>query len=72
MIPEVKNHPDGDRNTTNYDYKGHQLIIKMKKNKGAKIHVWDIQGDKVLKTFRFAFATQEFLLKKAQQWIDKI
>jgi hypothetical protein len=67
----LENHIDGEWFTSNYLYNGRKLQIKMRKGHGVKIHIWDVSGSKIIKTFRFTFSTEEYLLNKAKQWIDK-
>jgi hypothetical protein len=67
----LEKHIDGEWWTSNHEYKTRKLQIKMRKSWGAKIHIWNVEGTKVLKTFRYTYYDQNFLLKKAQSWIDK-
>lgn len=66
----LKTHVDGEWWTTIHEYEGHKLEIKMQPNKGCKIHIWNKDNTKVLKTFRFEFATEFYLLNKAKNWIN--
>lgn len=65
-------HIDGEWFTSDHIYKGHKVQIKMRKGKGCKIHIWNLEGTKIVKTFRYNFSTPTQLLKVAQKWIDKI
>lgn len=67
----LETHIDGEWFTSNHNYKNRKICIKMKPNKGCKIHIWNPEGTKVEKTFRFNFSTEEYLLNKAKTWIDK-
>lgn len=70
QLQVLEKHIDGEWWTKNYLYKDRKLMIKMRKGHGCKIHIWNQVGDKVIKTFRYYFAEDEFLLKKATVWID--
>jgi hypothetical protein len=65
-------HKDGEWYTSEHSYKGRKLTIKMKEGHGAKIHIFDTERVKVIKTFRYIFCTEDRLIRKAQQYIDKL
>lgn len=67
--PIVK-HIDGKWHTSNEIILGFNCQIKMQKGKGSKIHIWNEDNSKVLKTFRFSFAVKEHLIAKATIWIS--
>lgn len=67
----LQKHIDGEWWTSNHEYLNHKLQIKMQPNKGCKIHIWNIEQTKVIKTFRFNFASEEYLLNKAKTWINQ-
>jgi len=66
--PIVK-HIDGKWHTSNHEILGHKCQIKMQKSKGCKIHIWDKDNSKVVKTFRFVFYSEKYLVNKALNWI---
>lgn len=63
-------HIDGEWFTSYHDFKGFPLEIKMRENHGSKIHIWNSDRTKVLKTFRFYFATEDYLLNRAKNYIN--
>ena len=69
----IQQHPDGKWYTSEDEYEGHKLQIKMSTTgmSGCKIHIWDKNGDKVVKTLRYNFAKPAYLLTKAQNWINQ-
>ncbi len=69
MIQEVK-HIDGKWFTSDFIIEDFKVQIKMRQNHGCKVHIFNNETNKVLKTFRYHFASQDFLLKKAKQWIE--
>ena len=66
---ELKEHIDGKWYTSEHIILEHYCQIKMQPGKGSKIHIWNQDKTKVLKTFRYSFATQEYLIKKAEGYI---
>ena len=72
MIPEVK-HPDGTWKTTEHFYKGRKILIKARKCKGMKAHVFYPYGsEKVQFTLRYRFIEPKDLLEKVKFKIDII
>lgn len=67
----LQKHQDGEWWTSEHNYLGHKLLIKMSANRGCKVHIFPIIGTKVLKTFRMNFATEAYLLKRSKNWIDE-
>jgi len=70
MIITLEKHIDGEWFTSNHQYKDRKLMVKMRKGHGTKIQIWNVDGTKVEKTFRFKFGELNFLLNKAKTWID--
>ncbi len=64
-LGEIK-HPDGFWYTHEHEYKDKKIMLKLRKNHGAKYHIF---GDKII-TGRFRFISPSDLLKKAQNKID--
>lgn len=65
-------HIDGEWWTSEHIVDGYRCTIKMRNGSGCKIHIWDKLNNKVIKTFRFNFSTEDYLLNKAKQWIKNI
>lgn len=63
-------HIDGEWFTSESNYNGYRLQVKMRPDHGAKIHIWDKANVKVVKTFRYNFASVQYLTIKAQRYID--
>ena len=72
MYQKLKTHIDGEWWTDVYQYKEYELYIKMRKNHGSKIHIWDKQHNKIIKTFRYVYITPEKLIQKAKIYIDNL
>lgn len=51
-------------------YKGHKLLVKTRQN-GGKVHIWGIEGERVIKTFKSAYNSEILLLKQAQHFIKR-
>lgn len=68
----LQKHIDGNWYTSEYEYKEFPIQIKMRDLHGCKVHIWNKDKTEVLKTFRFSFATVDYLLNKAKNHIDKI
>lgn len=68
-MQQIKSHIDGKWWTSDYIILEHPCEIKMKENKGCKIHIWNKDKSKVIKTFRFSFANEQHLLNKAELYI---
>lgn len=66
----LQKHRDGEWFTQDYEYKNRKLQIKMRDGHGAKIHIWNVDGTKVEKTFRYSFCTKEKLLEVSKKWIN--
>jgi hypothetical protein len=66
----LEKHIDGKWFTSNHSYKDRKLQVKMRSGHGAKIHIWNVEGTKVEKTFKYHFSELNFLLNKAKTWID--
>lgn len=66
--PIIK-HKDGLWHTSEHVILGIKCCIKMQEGKGCKIHIWNKENTKVSKTFKYNFSTEEYLLKKAEDWI---
>jgi hypothetical protein len=67
--PIIK-HIDGEWHTSTHLISDRTCQIKMKPHKGCKIHIFDPTGSKVVKTFKYNFSTESYLLNKAKQWIE--
>jgi hypothetical protein len=67
---QLQKHIDGEWYTSEYNYEGYKLVIKMQPGKGSKIHIWNKDNTKVLKTFRMSFAPPEYFLEKAKEYIN--
>ena len=67
----LQNHIDGVWHTSEHEYKGQRIMIKMRKDKGSKVHIWGVCNTKVIKTFRFQFGTVDYILNLAKNFIDK-
>lgn len=65
----LQHHIDGKWWTSEYNYEGHKLQIKMREGHGAKIHIWNKEITKVIKTFRYSFVTKDYLLNRAIDWL---
>lgn len=70
-MQQIKKHIDGKWWTSEYIILEHPCEIKMQENKGCKIHIWNKDKSKVIKTFRFLFATEQYLLNKAESYIKQ-
>ena len=70
-MQQIKKHIDGYWWTTEYAYLGHALELKMRKDHGSKIHIWNLERTKVIKTFRWTAILPEKALRKATTWIDQ-
>ena len=68
----TQEHIDGTWITTCYTYKNRKILIKSKKGKGMKCHVFYPNSEKVEFTLRYWFILPEDLLKKAKTKIDLI
>lgn len=66
----LQKHIDGEWFTSESEYNGFKLQIKMRKDNGSKIHIY--KDGKVIKTFRYHFATEQKLIDKAKQWISQL
>lgn len=66
---QLESHIDGEWWTSEHMVEGHRCTIKMRDHSGCKIHIWNTEETKVIKTFKFVFSTQDFLLNKARNWI---
>ncbi len=51
-------------------YKGHKILVKTRQ-KGGKVHIWGICGERVIKTFKSAYNSEILLLKQAQHFIKR-
>ncbi len=63
-------HKDGTWKTSIHNYNGRKIMIKSRKGKGIKCHVFFPDSDKVHFTLRYAFIFPETLLQKAINKID--
>lgn len=63
---------DGTWKTTTYYYKHRKILIKSRKTKGMKCHVFYPDSAKVDFTLRYSFIRPSVLLEKAKSKIDKI
>jgi hypothetical protein len=68
----TQKHIDGVWNTSEYEYKGHCILIKSREGKGIKAHAFSLDGKKVLFTLRYYFITPSELLRKMQIKLDNI
>ena len=68
----IVDHRDGKWHTSVHIVMGLRCEIKMMDHKGCKIHIFDLSGKKVIKTFRYNFSTEGYLLNKASEWIKQI
>lgn len=69
---QTQTHPDGSWRTTVYHYKNRKILIKAKKTKGMKCHVFYPGSAKVEFTLRYSFISPSVLLEKAKSKVDKI
>jgi len=69
MEQTFENHIDGNWWTTEHIIHEHKCVIKMQLSKGCKVHIWNKENTKVLKTYRFNFASEKYLLNLANNWI---
>ena len=68
---KTTNHIDGAWHTSDHSYKGYKLTIKMQSCKGCKIHIWNKEASKVVKTLRYNFSSEASLLEKAYRFIEE-
>ncbi len=68
----TEQHKDGVWETSERYYKGRRILIKSRKGKGMKCHVFHREQDKVDFTLRYRFILPETLLKKAKDKIDRL
>ncbi len=71
-VGKLETHIDGEWYTSNHSYNGRLLQIKMREHSGCKIHIFNENGTGVTKTFKFNFATEQYLLDRAKKWIDNL
>jgi hypothetical protein len=71
MKQKLEKHIDGEWWTSYTEHLGHKIMVKMKEGHGAKVHIFNLTGDKVTKTFRYNFGKPESLVTKAINWLDK-
>ena len=57
-------------NSYEHNYKGHKLLIKTRQL-GGKVHIWGINGNRVIKTFKSEYNNEILLLKTAQNFINE-
>ena len=67
---KMEKHIDGYWWTSHHTYKGYKLMIKMRENHGSKVHIFELGGTKVIKTFAFTYASDIIILDKAHKYID--
>ncbi len=67
----LNTHENVTSHTTEYEYKGRKLILRMREGNGAKIHIFFPNSDKVQKTLRYIFGKPETLINKAKETIDR-
>ena len=68
--PQLIKHIDGEWWTSEYTHNGHLIQIKMQQGKGSKAHIWNKEGNKVVKTIRYYFIKPETLLNKVHCYIN--
>ena len=69
MKPET--HIDGTWLTSEYFYQGHKILLKSRKGKGFKAHIFKFQdSSKVEKTIRYSFILPEELKQEVKKYID--
>jgi hypothetical protein len=68
----IVKHIDGEWWTSEHCMNGYRCTIKMRDGSGCKIHIWNIENTKVIKTFKFYFSTEEYLLNRAKKWIENL
>jgi hypothetical protein len=71
MIKEEK-HQDGTWNTSRYHYKDRLLLVKSRRNRGMKCHIFHPNSDTEIDfTMRWRFITVSKLLNTVKTKIDK-
>jgi hypothetical protein len=67
-MQKLENHIDGEWHTSYHDVLGFRSVIKMREGHGCKIHI-EMPGK--IKTLRYNFASESFLIDSAKQWLIK-
>lgn len=57
-------------NTHEHTYKGHKILVRTR-HLGGKAHIWGINGERVIKTFKSDYNNEKLLLERAKSFIDK-
>ena len=68
---QIQTHPDGSWLTTTYYYKNRKILIKSKKTKGMKCHVFYPGSTKVEFTLRYSFIRPSAMLEKVKSKVDR-
>jgi len=67
-MAQLEKHIDGEWWTSRHKIDSFDVMIKMREGHGCKIH---IQLPDKITTLRYNFASEEFLLRKATNWLIK-
>ena len=68
---EQKDHIDGSWMTSEHSYENRKILIKSRKGKGMKCHVFLPSSERVDFTLRYKFIKPEDLLQKAKDKVDR-